>query len=59
MKAVYETEGRVAVLELNGEWSEVCNAVRQRLFPGTEIPKQDEKFDALIWARNQPRQKAA
>lgn len=53
VRATYtKADGATVTLELQGDPFEICNAVRERLFPGVLLAAQDPKFDALMAARD-------
>lgn len=52
----YTVDGKATVLKLQGDPFDICNAVRERLFPLESLPKKDAKFDALMKARRKREQ---
>ena len=44
----YTTEAGRVVLELQGDPIEICNAVRDRMFPDQKLPATDPAFDAIF-----------
>ena len=44
----YDNGERVTVMEIMRDPFDVCEIIRQKMFPGVPLPARDERFEAAL-----------